>query len=113
MAVTGHEVRGKLFNIPQANPCAVIICSYMHHWSFNRSQGLLVVLLLGLDRGHGDAVQVTLTCLGDPAATLLLVLLKDTNLLESLHDLAVDAAGSVDVVRGTRAAVLGATVNLP
>lgn len=72
----------------------------------------LLVILLGLDGAHGNAVQVTLAGLGDAAATLLLVMLKDTNLLEGLEDLAVDGAGGVDVVAGARATVLGATVNL-
>lgn len=48
----------------------------------------------------------------DPTATLLLVLLEDTDLLKSLEDLAVNGAGSVDVVRWARAAVLGTTVDL-
>ena len=57
-------------------------------------------------------VQVTLSALGDTAATLLLVLLEDTNLLKGLHDLAVNGAGGVDVLAGSRAAVLGSTVDL-
>jgi hypothetical protein len=38
--------------------------------------------------------------------------LKDTDLLECLHDLAVNGAGGVSVVGGARAAVLGGTVPL-
>lgn len=57
-------------------------------------------------------VKITLTLLGDAAATLLLINLQDLDLGEGLHDLAVDAAGSLDVVRGARAAVLGAAVDL-
>jgi hypothetical protein len=38
--------------------------------------------------------------------------LKDTNLLECLHDLAVDGARGVSVVGGARAAVLGGTIPL-
>jgi hypothetical protein len=58
-------------------------------------------------------VQITLARLCDAAATLLLVLLEDVDLLQSLHDLAVDAAAAVNVVRGAGTTVLGNTVNLP
>lgn len=57
-------------------------------------------------------VQITLAGLGDAAATLLLVVLQDADLLEGLHDLAVDGAGGVDVLGGARAAVLGGAVDL-
>lgn len=57
-------------------------------------------------------VQITLTSLGDAAATLLLIVLEDANLLKGLHDLAVDGAGGVDVLGGAGAAVLGGTVDL-
>jgi hypothetical protein len=57
-------------------------------------------------------VQITLSLLGNATATFLLVLLEDLDLLKSLHDLAVDAAGSIDVVRRARATVLSAAVNL-
>jgi len=80
---------------------------------YSSDKHLLVVLLLGLDGGHGDTVQVTLAGLGDAAATLLLVLLEDTDLLERLHDLAVDGAGGVDVVRWAGTAVLWRAVDLP
>jgi hypothetical protein len=73
---------------------------------------LVILLLLSLEGGLGDTVQITLAGLCDAAATLVLVLLKDTNLLESLHDLAVDGAGGVNVVGGARAAVLGGSVDL-
>lgn len=79
---------------------------------FDRSADLLLVLLVGLEGGHGDTVQVTLASLGNAAATLVLVLLKNTNLLKGLHDLAVNRAGGVDVVGGAGAAVLGGTVDL-
>ena len=72
---------------------------------------ILLILLLSLGGGLGDTVQITLAGLGDAAATLLLVLLNDANLLEGLEDLAVDGAGGVDVVGGTVAAVLGGTVD--
>lgn len=73
---------------------------------------ILILLLLGLSGGLGNSVQITLAGLGDAAATLVLVLLKDADLLEGLHDLAVNGAGGVDVVGGGVAAVLGGTVDL-
>lgn len=73
---------------------------------------VVLILLLSLDGGLGNTVQVTLAGLGDAAATLLLVVLKDTNLGKRLADLAVNGAGGVNVVGGAGAAVLGATVNL-
>ena len=73
---------------------------------------LLIILLLSLEGGLGNTVQVTLAGLCDAAATLVLVLLKDTDLLESLHDLAVDGAGGVNVVGGAGTAVLGGSVDL-
>ena len=73
---------------------------------------LLVILLLGLEGGLRNTVQITLAGLCDAAATLVLVLLKDTNLLQSLHDLAVNGARGVDVVRRAGAAVLGGSVDL-
>jgi hypothetical protein len=72
---------------------------------------ILLILLLGLSGGLGDTVQITLAGLRDAAATLLLVVLNDANLLEGLEDLAVNRAGGVDVVRGTVATVLGGTVD--
>ena len=48
----------------------------------------------------------------DTATSLLLILLKDTNLLECLHDLAVNASGGIGVVRWTRATVAGGAVDL-
>lgn len=75
---------------------------------------LLVILLLlfGLGDGQRNTVQVTLAGLGDPASTLLLVLLKDTDLLKSLEDLALDVPGGIDVVRWAGSSVPGATVSL-
>jgi hypothetical protein len=60
---------------------------------------LLVILLLFLllDDSLGNTVQITLTRLGDAAATLLLVLLQNADLLESLEDLAVNATAGIDV----------------
>lgn len=73
---------------------------------------LVILLLLGLSGGLGNSVQITLASLGDAAATLLLILLEDTNLLQGLHDLAVDRAGGIDVVGGSAATVLGSAVDL-
>lgn len=56
-------------------------------------------------------VQITLALLGDAAATLLLVVLEDTDLLEGLEDLAVNGARGVNVVGGTAATVLGSAVD--
>lgn len=80
--------------------------------SYSCAKHLLVILLLSLEGGLGNTVQVTLARLCDAAATLVLVLLKDTNLLKSLHDLAINGARGVDVVRGAGAAVLGGSVDL-
>lgn len=74
---------------------------------------LFVVAILLLDRCHRDAVQVTLATLCDPAATLLLIPLDDTDTLEGLKDLAVDSSRCVDVVRRPRPPVLGAPMDLP
>jgi hypothetical protein len=71
---------------------------------------LVILLVLSLECCLGDTVQVTLTGLCDAAATLVLVLLEHTDLLESLHDFAVDGAGGIDVVGGARTAILGGTV---
>ena len=57
-------------------------------------------------------VQITLAGLGDPAASLVLILLEDTNLLKGLHDLAVNGAGGIDVVGWARATVAGGAVDL-
>lgn len=73
---------------------------------------VLILLLLSLDGGLGNTVQVTLAGLGDAAATLVVVVLEDTDLGKGLADLAVDGAGGVNVVRGAGATVLGATVDL-
>jgi hypothetical protein len=73
---------------------------------------LLVRLLIFVNGGLGDTVKITLAGLGDAAATLLLINLEDTDLLESLEGLAVNGAGGINVVSGTGTTVLGGTVNL-
>lgn len=65
-----------------------------------------------MESGGEHTVQITLAGLGDAAASLLLILLQDADLLKRLHDLAVNGARGVDVLRGTRATVLGGTVDL-
>jgi hypothetical protein len=91
--------------------------AWLHHLLIHqplwRASNLLVILLLlGLESGHGDTVQITLAGLGDAAATLVLIDLKDTDLLKRLADLAVDGAGGVNVTAGAGTAVLGGTVDL-
>lgn len=57
-------------------------------------------------------VQITLAGLGDPATSLVLILLEDTDLLKGLHDLAVNGAGGIDVVGWARTTVAGGAVDL-
>jgi hypothetical protein len=73
---------------------------------------LLFLLILSLSNGLCNPVKITLALLGNTAATLLLVLLENLDLLESLHNLAVYAAAGIDVLGGAGAAVLGAAVDL-
>ena len=73
---------------------------------------LLIVFLLLVNGGLGNTVQIPLAALGDAAATLVLVVLEDIDLLEGLEDLTVDGARGVDVVGGTVAAVLGRAMDL-
>lgn len=75
-------------------------------------QHLLVILLL-VDGSLGDTVQIPHARGCDSPATLLLVDLEDTDLLESLDSLSVNSTGGVSVVGGAGAAVLGAAVDLP
>jgi len=89
---------------PQSNASSSFVCVGKHL--------LVILLLLGLEGGLGNTVQITLAGLCDAAATFVLVLLENTDLLKSLHDLAVDGAGGVGVVGRARAAVLGGTVDL-
>lgn len=57
-------------------------------------------------------VQISLAGLGDAATTGLLILLEDTDLLQSLEDSAVDGTGAIDVLGGPGTTVLGSTMNL-
>lgn len=57
-------------------------------------------------------VQITLSGLGDAATSLVLIALKNTNLLEGLHDLAVNRSGSGDVVGWAGTTVAGGSVDL-
>lgn len=72
---------------------------------------MYIYLFVLLNKSHGDTIQITLTILGDLAATLLAGS-KHTNLLQGLQDLAVHRRRSIDVVRGARATVHTATVHL-
>lgn len=73
---------------------------------------LIIFLLLLVDGGLGNSVQIPLAALGDATATLVLVVLEHTDLLQRLEHLTVNRAGGVDVVRGTVATVLGRAVDL-
>lgn len=57
-------------------------------------------------------VQISLSALGNSSASLLLVLLKNTDLLQSLEDLSVNRSGSIYVVGWAGTTVAGGTVNL-
>jgi hypothetical protein len=57
-------------------------------------------------------VQISLSALCDSAASLLLILLEDTDLLKCLHDLAVNGSGGVNVVGWAGTTVAGGAVNL-
>lgn len=72
----------------------------------------VILLLLLVDGGLGDPVQIPLATLRDAAAALVLVLLEHTDLLQGLHHLAVDGPGGVDVVGRAGTTVLGRAVNL-
>lgn len=75
---------------------------------------LFLVLLLfasSLNYGSRDTVEVTLTVLGDTAATVI-GLLEDTDLLERLADLALHGRRAVRVVRGAVTPAVAATVKL-
>lgn len=69
---------------------------------------LLLLVALSLKDGGGDTVKVTHAILRDLASAVG-VSLEDTDLLESLDDVALDTGGRVAVVAGLdSAAVLGA-----
>jgi hypothetical protein len=57
-------------------------------------------------------VQISLASLSDAASALVLVVLENANLLQRLHDLAVDASRGIDVLGWPDAAVLGRAVEL-
>jgi hypothetical protein len=71
---------------------------------------LVIILIIGLKRSLGNSVQITLAGLCDPSAALILILLKHTNLLKSLHHLAVDGAGCIDMVGRAGTPVLSGAV---
>lgn len=72
---------------------------------------LIVVLLEALQASDSNSVQIPHAILADPSATLG-VLLEDANALEALNSLALDVGRRGDVVLGTVALVLGASVVL-
>jgi hypothetical protein len=71
--------------------------------------------IVSINRGLIDSlkltVQITLSTLGDATASLLLVLLQNTNLLKSLHNLAVYASAGIDMVGWAGATVAGGAVD--
>ena len=72
---------------------------------------IIFVFVLGLHGAQRNTIQISLADLRDASPAFLLVLLEHTDLLQRLHDLAVDRARGIDVVRRPRAAVLGAAVD--
>jgi hypothetical protein len=71
--------------------------------------------IVSINRGLIDSlkltVQITLSTLGDATASLLLVLLQNTNFLKSLHNLAVYASAGIDMVGWAGATVAGGAVD--
>lgn len=104
-------IHDKIYD-PTPKSIATLASFWLHHFFLCDLLLVILVLLLGLGGGLGDPVQIPLAGLGDASAALLLVLLEDANLLEGLHDLAVDRARGVDVLGGARAAVDGGAVHL-
>jgi len=72
---------------------------------------IVFVFLVSLNGGLSNTIQISLSTLCDSSASLLLILLQNTNLLECLHDLSVDASTGIDVVRWAGATVAGGAVN--
>lgn len=58
----------------------------------------LVILILGLNSAHSNTVQISLSGLRYSSATLLLILLQNTNLFQRLDDFAVYAARCINVM---------------
>ena len=81
--------------------------------SYQKKTDLFVILLLliRLNGGLSNTVQISLARLCDSATSLVLILLKDTDLLECLEDLSVNGSGSVNVVGWARTTVAGGTVD--
>lgn len=91
-------------------------CPSTHGSNFVYRQARLLfilIALLGLEHAHRDTIQITLSSLCDTTATFVLILLQDTDLLESLHGLAVNRSRCVNVVHWLGTTVLGAAVHLP
>lgn len=80
--------------------------------NFQKPNLFVILLLLLVDGGLGDPVQIPLATLRDAAAALVLVLLEHADLLQRLHHLAVDGPGGVDVVGRAGTTVLGGAVDL-
>ena len=56
-------------------------------------------------------VQITLSALCDATASLILILLQNTDLLKRLHDLAVYASAGIDMVGWTGTTVAGGAMD--
>ena len=57
-------------------------------------------------------IQIPPPTLRDPPSPLILILLQNANLLQTLHHLAIDASTGINMMARSRAAVLGAAVDL-
>ena len=68
---------------------------------------VILILLIRLDGGLSNTVQISLSSLGDSATSLILILLEDTDLLKCLEDLTVNGSGGINVVGWARATVAG------
>lgn len=74
---------------------------------------VIVILLLRFHRTHRDPIQISLPRLRDPSPALLLVLLQDANLLQTLHHLPIDTPASIDMMRGAGSTILRRPMDLP
>ena len=74
---------------------------------------IILILLLSLQSLLSDSVQISLPRLRDSPASLVFVLLQDTDLLQRLHDLAIHGPAGIDVMGGTGASILLRAVEFP
>jgi hypothetical protein len=76
-------------------------------WSSRYLHILLISFFFRFQNCCRLTVQIPLSALCDTSTSLVLILLENTDLLKSLHDLTVNAAAGIDVVRWAGATVLG------